>query len=352
MNTGHSWSRQEETALLSAYLRKPSFVNDKEFATWYSSYINEPWATYDTIRVRMRRMKDRGMIPESILKESQYPVYDEPLVMTGDALVITDLELPFHHAEFVNNCLHLAKEWKIKNLILGGDALHFDTLSNWEPNWTKKKKSGLSEDDEARLMEAVKNLPSKNQSAFMDLIVEIGRTEEQDGVSTELEIARRELKRLEKQFDQIDFVMGNHEGRLLRALQSAISPDELARLLEINNPRWRIAPYYYSVLISGGEKFQIEHPKNTSKYSAARLASKYGCHVLMGHNHHVVFQFDQSGKYYALEIGHGVDETRLPYAAQRHNIAHAHVLGACIVRDGIPWLLHAKTDWRAMLKGK
>jgi hypothetical protein len=271
--------------------------------------------------------------------------------MEGDALIITDLELPFHHADFVNRCLEMASKWKITNLILGGDVLHFDSLSGWEPNWTEISQDGLSEGDERKLLDFIMKLPGKFQESGIGMLTNLGRKEEQDGASTELGIARKEIKRLSEQFEHIDFVMGNHEGRFLRTIATALSPNELTRLLEVNkSPKWRIAPYYFSILWSGGEKYQIEHPRNTAKFSASRLASKYQCHIIMGHSHQLNFTFDNSGQFYAIETGHCVDEDRLPYASQRHNTASAHVLGASIVRGGVPWLLHKRTDWKALAR--
>lgn len=344
-NRGHFWSDEETRSLLNAYADKPVSVPDADFVQQYSVRVGK---SYGAVKGKIIALKQSGKISR-VMKESSYPVYDKPLVMEGDALVITDLELPFHHADFINRVLEIADAWKITQLILGGDALHLDSFSGWEPNWKAGSNNNLSENSEQKLIDFARGLSKSKQAEFFALWGEIGERVEQDGASTELDAARRELNRLGEQFANIDFVLGNHEGRFLRAIQTAVDPKELTRLLELGG-RWRIAPYYYSILISGGEKFQIEHPKNTAKASAWKLASKYGCHVIMGHNHHVVFQFDLSGKYYAIETGHGVDESRLPYAAQRHNVAHAHALGACIVRGGVPWLLHARTDWKAMKK--
>lgn len=338
------WTPAEEDGLTRAYNTRYVGESELAFCTRYAA--SDARHGVDAVRGKLMSLRRNGVIVRSV-QESPYPIYNEPLTLEGDALVITDLELPFHHAEFVNRCLDLAGAWKIPYLILGGDALHFDSLSGWEPNWTRKKQGGLSDADEKTLFDRIQKLPKKYQGDLLNTLVDIGTREEKDGASTELEIARHEMRRIEEQFTGVDFVLGNHEGRFLRTMQTALDPEELTRLLGVSR-KWRIAPYYYSVLFSGGEKFQVEHPRNTAKASAWRLASKYGCHVLMGHNHHVVFQYDMSGKYFALEIGCGVDEDRLPYASQRHNSAHAHALGACIVRGGYPWLLHSKTDWQAM----
>lgn len=346
-NNGHFWSEKEITWLREEYLRKPVYMPIKKLAQILSTQCG---ISADAIRIRLGEFQKETQI----VHQSTYPVYSEPLEMTGDALILTDVEFPFHNADFINKCLELAKAWGVKNLILGGDTLHFESLSGWEAPWNDPKMGGLNEHDADLIAEFIRALPKKYRDKGEELITDIGEQESGDGASTELAIARTELARMAKQFDHIDYVLGNHEGRFLRTMETAISPRELFRLLEIgdNDPKWRISTYYYSVLHSDGEKFHIEHPRNTAKFSAWKLASKLQSHVIMGHSHHLNFTYDISGTFYAIECGHCVDEARLPYAGQRHNTAYAHVLGAVIVRGGYPWLLTAKSDFQSLKRAK
>jgi hypothetical protein len=182
------------------------------------------------------------------------------------------------------------------------------------------------------------------------LIGDIGPAENSDapGLSAELVEARKVMSVFSQQFDDVLYVIGNHEGRLLRALQSPVFPSEILRLLECE--KWRIAPMYFANLISGGEEYSIEHPKGCSPQTARNLAAKLQKHVIMGHSHILDYGWDISGSFYAIQSGHCCDEARLPYAAQRHNTSKAHELGAVIVREGYPYLLHRKTKWKHMVK--
>lgn len=295
---------------------------------------------------------ERGKFQPRYLKESPFPRYNDPLVMEGDALVIPDLEMPFHHAEFVNRCLELAQTWNITQCIVAGDVLHFDSVSSFEPNWMPEnhQKSALTERDEANLVNFLKTLGSRQQERGFALLDQLSGGHFENGdpnISQELSVAREGLKVFSEVFDLIDFLLGNHEGRLLKALQSPMMPNELLHLLDLPD-KWRISPYYYGTLISADERFHIEHPKSSAKSSAYKLAAKFCCHVLQGHSHRLNMDFDPSGRYYAWHIGHCVDESRLPYAAQRHTTADAHLLGAAIVRDGVPWMLHERVDWKRL----
>lgn len=269
--------------------------------------------TEQAVRGRRRRIHS---VTETQMRiaESPFPRYDSPLVMEGDALVLPDVEIPYADHEFLNNCIELARKWKIDQCILAGDFLHFDSLTHWEPCWTNDSEDGI----------------------HLNL-------------SQELEMARRDTKVLSQAFKKIDFVLGNHSGRLLRALSSPIFPSEILRLIEAGN-RWRIAPYYYSILISNGEKYQIEHPNSATKVSPIKLASKYQCHILQAHSHKWGIDRDISGRFWAISMGCVVDEMRLPYAAQRHNTGEAHVLGAVIVKDGYPYVLSDKTPWSRYMR--
>lgn len=282
------------------------------------------------------------------IPESPYPRYNEPPVCEGDALILPDSEIPFHHAEFMNRCIDLADAWKIRQMISAGDLLHFESLSGWQPNWVKVPNGGLSAKSEEVLMDAILRLPQKYQDELLETIVEIGPADESGGFSGEMHHARKVLEALDDCFDSFTWVLGNHEGRLLRAIESPVEPSELLNLMKLDEGKWKIAPYYFCYLDSSNERYRIEHPKSAAKYAAEKLAAKYGCHVLMGHSHALRKDFDISGRYHAVQIGHTVDEERLAYAAQRTQTRDAHKLGAAIVRDGFLWVLDEHIDWNRM----
>ena len=199
------------------------------------------------------------------LRESPYPKYDQPLEMEGDALVIPDLEAPFHNADFVNRCLDLSQAWGIDQCILAGDFLHFDSLSGWEPNWQQPNgHGGLDEKQEAVFVEFAKSLGSRQQARAFALLEQIGRKEE-DGdpnLSEEMRVVRKVTGALSQCFKKVDFVLGNHEGRMLRTLKTPLFPTEITRLIDAQD--WRIGPYYFSYLTSAGERFRIDHPKSAA----------------------------------------------------------------------------------------
>lgn len=282
------------------------------------------------------------------IQESRYVAYNEPPEIEGDALVIPDAEIPFHHAEFMNRVLDLADAWGIKQMVAAGDLLHMDSLSGWEPSWYASN-SSLSAKAEEKLLDFAKTLPSRKQADLIELIVDSARYEGR-GYSTEMQEARHVLKSINDLFDPIVYIMGNHEGRFLRTINAPTEPSELLRMMQLDSGRWVIAPYYYCILRSGGRVIRITHPKTAADNAARALAGQYLMDVLMGHSHKLLWGWDTSGTFYAIHMGHCVDEMRLAYAAQRDAKRYYHKLGAVIVRDGYPWLLHMETPWEQMKK--
>jgi len=140
--------------------------------------------------------------------------------------------------------------------------------------------------------------------------------------------------------------MGNHEQRVTRILEKTLEPHNLARLFGAD--KWNVSPYFWCELTSGGVKWQIEHPINTAKHSSKKLVPKYGCNIIMGHNHHYSVTTDPSGEFLAIEPGSGSDESRMGYVMQRHNVADKHVVGAVIIREGKATLLNKFTDWELL----
>lgn len=304
--------------------------------------------TRESCRFMWRRLNGMAKVTY-IVKESPYQRFDAPLVREGDALILSDVEAPFHHAEFMNKCIELAIKWKVKTCILAGDFMHFDSISSWEPAWTNPPKTGLNDAQERVLMDFLQTLPGKYQASMPALLEALDGTEENvSNISAEMRAARQVVEALSSSFKNIDFVIGNHEGRLLRAFQSPVCPEDVLRLIDAES--WRIAPYYWMHLKSGGRTYQIEHPGAAARTTAARLAAKYQVDVIMGHSHLLEFRMDASGQHYAITAGHCVDELRLPYSSQRHRPGDAHNLGAVIVRDGYPWLLHNGCDFARLMK--
>jgi hypothetical protein len=302
-----------------------------------------------TIKTHYRLEVGRIAEKKLRLKESPYPVFNDPLRMEGDAVIFPDLEIPFHHADFVNRVLDICDVWGIKKAILAGDVVHFNTMSGWNPSWEAESNGGIDPEVMDELADLIRALPkSKPKETLADRVAEIGEKVESDGFQAEMKHARKTVKVFQELFDEIHHPLGNHEGRYLSKMENPLVSSEVKTILEISSDKWKIAPYYFSFLKSGGIEFRVEHPKGTAMNAAYKLASKWQMNIMMGHSHFISQLWDISGNFYAWQIGHCVDESLLSYAAQRSTTRDKHKLGAVIVREGYPYLFHEKVDWKRM----
>lgn len=330
--TQKSWTVKEEDILFRHY---QNGTDAKDISRLMKRSV-------DSIKQKIWHEKDkRGFIP---IPESTMPIFDKPLSSEGDALILSDVEAPFHHADFINRCLDLAYSWKIKTLHLNGDLIHLHNLSAWGAEWLPDDSDSKSD----AILEFIQSLPIKHKEKGIEVLEKTGAFGTGNGLSDELAEARKVFRSL-TDFDDILVGIGNHDDRYIRALDKAINPKELLIQLERSrDKRWRIAPYYYTKLETERGLFRIEHPRNAGRTAAQDLCAQYHCNIIMGHSHRWAVNRDVSGDFWAIQSGHCVDETRLAYVMQRSAKRDAHCLGAVIVRGGLPYVLGTWTQWDLM----
>lgn len=291
--------------------------------------------SYNSVSVKL----SRAAVPESVM-----PLWNSPLESDGDAVILSDIEAPFQNGEFINRVLDLADAWKIKTLHLAGDLLHYDNLSAWGSEWTESQ-----EDLRDMLLEFMTSLNKNQREKGVKIMEEKGILTD-TSYTGEMKEARKVFKSL-GQFDEVYVALGNHDDRYLRALDQAMAPSELLHQIDKHNdPRWKIAPYYYTILHTKNGDFRITHPRGAGAKTAIDLAIQFHQHIIMGHSHRWNISRDPSAKYWAIQTGHCVDENRLAYVQQRDARREAHMNGATIVRDGYPFVLHNDSPWKLLKK--
>lgn len=253
--------------------------------------------------------RSRNGVP--LVAKSSRPVFDDPVVVEGDALILVDCHVPFHDAVWINRVIDLAMLWGIKKLILGGDILDLDALCSFTPFFKEKQVDLGDELDEAELF-------------FGALAC----------------------------FEEILWFAGGHERRFLRRLMSALGMDRLAKLVDEKLKQLTTSSYHHCFLISGGKKIVVIHPKNLSQIPARLptfLCRKFRTSVVCGHDHIWGITQDESGEDWACSVGVSADPKRLSYVTLETNTRPAVTQGALIIKDGHPWLLHPKfTDFKAL----
>lgn len=336
------WTTKQVEALLSAWTRQPADVSVHAFSIDFAASVGR---TSPSVRSKLTELLARhgGNIPTS-----SYGEFDHQLRIEGDAFVLMDAHVPYHHAEFLNRCMEACRVLKVGTMILGGDALDLHAFNKFPETFEDDEKRVIDSRLRKELIEIAQRLPAKER---MELEDKIANAETESGnVSEEIRESRKVLRAFEQNFERVFWVMGNHEQRVTRILEKTLDAVSLAVLFGADSPKWMISGYFWCELLSGGVKWQIEHPLNTGKGSSKKLAPKFQCNVVMGHNHHFSMTTDPSGNFLAVEPGMGGDEDRMGYTRQRHNAADVHMVGAVIIRNGKPILLNRFTDWDIVLK--
>lgn len=232
-------------------------------------------------------------------------------LLEGDALIISDVHIPRHDATFAQRVLDLAAAWGLENCVVAGDLLDGNGASPWAPE-----------------------LPTPT-------------------TQDEIDGAGSFLGRLCEQFLRVWCLTGNHDAWLLKkALQMlGLKADLLYKFLDADGRvTWR--PYHWGDVISGGQRWRIEHPKNASVSPGSvggDLASKFLCNVVVAHGHTVGYRRDRSGRFTIIDSGGLFHLDKLPYVSLEHSRRPAMNQGAVIIHRGIGYLLDPlNIDWEAM----
>lgn len=341
-------------------LQNVSGMTDVQIAQSLTSYGKRTVTTNAVAKYReMLGITKTGGLTTQVVQtvaESPFAKYDSPPEIESERiLILPDVQAPYQHSAFLNNVLDLANKWKVKDCVLAGDVLENSSLTHFDPAWIDQshvEQQALPDDIANELIDLALNLPRSAKDKITKFIEKKGRKSNRtaSGAGEEWHVARIAIKQMCKQFDRLVWIMGNHEGRLLRQVQSPMLPDDIKRLFLGDDSRVTIAPYYFCKILSSGIEWQVIHPKSSAKGDAKWYASKFLVNTIMAHNHQLVMQKDRSGKYWAIESGCVVDETRLPYVAQRQTKADMHLLGATIIRNGRAWLLHEESPWDELAK--
>lgn len=225
--------------------------------------------------------------------ESKRQRFTKPLSVKGSFLFLSDVEIPFHHAAFLNGAITLAKEYGVNQLVLGGDFCHFESFSPFP---------GADQDAETELSEIDEYLPG-----FLE------------------------------PFRSVIWFMGNHDDRPQRALDRKISNEKALRLvlsednLDLFRERVTLSEYYWMRAANG---WQLEHGKNNSVTPtgvAQAFVKKYHRHIIQAHTHKAGM-VRVNGKW-AIESGCGVDVKRLAYPNLRHSTHTEMQNGAVLMMD-------------------
>lgn len=237
------------------------------------------------------------------------PIYDKWFIGHGDILVLSDLQVPCHDADFINQCFDLGSAWGIDTIGFPGDFYNLDYLGPHIP-------------------EVVIPTPQDERDAGMEVFHRAG-----------------------ERFARRIWAMGNHDVRALRAIVAlGFKPDMAWKMLAPDGVT--CSPYHFFEWHSNGKKWYIEHPAAYSKHPGVvgvDLAARELCNVVVAHGHAIGIRRDSSNHFVIIDSGGGFHPAKLGYASLVHNRKPKMNQGAVIIHHGIGYLLDPlNIDWEAM----
>lgn len=306
--------------------------------------------------VGLRLAKTRAGDP-TYIRSSNLPFVAGGMQIEEDkVLILGDVEAPFHNAQWINKCVHLALLWGIEAVIFNGDLLHFESLSPFGRDWDghgNKATEGMSPEAAETLQKFADDKSARTQNAAAEFINDQGvRGQAIENPTDEIRRANKLITDFSKVFRRAYWIMGNHEYRWVRGIEYANHPVDLMHVL--GNHDWITMSHghRWAELYSGGVKWRITHPGATSVTAAMvarELCSIHLSNVVQSHNHLWGEMQDRSGKFQAVEIGCCVDFDRLRYASFTDTRRPKMTPGAAIIDNGKCTLLHPTwTNWERL----
>lgn len=250
--------------------------------------------------------------PRGRVTDSDKPRYKNPPRFKGERLVLTDAQVPFHNATFINKCIDLALAWGIKSCLLAGDI--FDV------------------------------------TAFAG---EKFHTKPSDTFRVELSEGRKFVKAIADAFDEEDLLTGNHEKRFRHFMREQLMAEEFKLLLRAPE-NVSFSDYGYCFL----ENWMVGHPRNVSvipgriPFFLSRKFPTYN--MATGHGHLQAITMAEDGKRIVVDIGSCADFSKLDWVAMDINTRPSMVMGALILARNsisgklVPTLLWEWSDWEAL----
>ncbi len=298
---GQSWTTAE-TALLKTLVQQ-GLTSDKITARFSEEGIHR---TQKAIQRKIAKEKVKSTGWHSLVLPARTPLYDTPIELRGNALILSDIHCPFQDAAFINASIDLAQQYDIDTAILAGDLADFNAFSSFG------RDVGLDANEE------------------LDALAEL-------------------VDRIAACFDRVAYFAGNHDLRPLKPIRYAgMTLTRLARMFTppADDKHFLVSDYSWCRLYSGGVTWHIEHPRSASvnpTYVARRLAAKFECSVVTAHGHTWGMARSDSGRHWAVDSGICADPLRLGYTQLVHNTRPVQQQGAVLIIDGLPLLVNPQT---------
>lgn len=216
-----------------------------------------------TISINAREIEERRTFVEK-LRARHSPDIPEVLHLEDiDALITSDWQCPATSMRWWERARAVAKKLKIKTLVGNGDLMNYDLYSAWK----------------------------------MKFVGEAATAEEEMCTFEAL------LEWLYPAIDTLYYVTGNHDDRLMYALNSGISMKRIERMFQTNV---QVIMTWHSYMRI--DNWHITHPPRGARITRLNFCRQLGhqhkdCNIMLGHGHKFSLGYDDDGMMQIAENG-------------------------------------------------
>jgi hypothetical protein len=267
--------------------------------------------SFPTISTRIYRAR-KGFIYSPDLFD--FSVEDKLVIEEEDALVAGDFHVPFTDYDFAT-MLAMVAEKNLRyprKLIIAGDMFNFDTYSTY---------------DKLCVMPTLSDEKLAGQHLF-ELYLDI--------------------------FQEIIFLMGNHERRLQKWLKGEFDASDIGKMLSTSG-KVKTTNYGWITMRNSTGDWRITHSKCYSANqltAASDLANKFQMNIITNHDHHLAMGWDKYKRYVLINNGCLVDDTKIPYVNMDDNRMANMTQGFTMFKNGHPTVFGREpfTDWNKWMQ--
>lgn len=279
----------------------------------YQELARDYGLNVDSVRGRVWRAS-RGLDADPML----YSHYlGKPWSFDFDSfIVIGDVQLPTADAGFAALPLAIAEKYlkKPRRCIIAGDLINADAFSEYDSD-----------------------IPTPT-------------------FDHEIQSARAFVSDYLSIFDEIYWILGNHERRVGKRTKGAVAPAHLLAMLTAN-ARMQVSRWGHCVVKTPVGNWRVTHGSEYSVNAltvASELAHKYQQHIISHHEHHFGISYSRYKQYVIINNGGLFNQDDMSYVVLDDNKRPRMANGFTLIRRGFPTLFGRSpfTDWDAWITVK
>jgi len=186
------------------------------------------------------------------------------------------------------------------------------------------------------------NLVINGDFSNSDVFSEFARKQSNASWELEKQECRKIMKKFQNVFENIFFILGNHDARLLRKTNYSFKLDDLLRILvDDYNPNQIIATEYDHILVN--DDWLICHPHEYSRIAgskAKQMGEKYGRNTIVGHSHilsHSIIGNNGNNRHY-IDGGCALDFDKVEYEVMNTSTFTQWAKGYVKIINGYPFV--------------